>query len=46
MKATGGGKEERLRRNIPSSHDLSEEQIKAGFEARRASPAYQQMLVS
>ena len=45
LKTTGGGKEERLRRNI-SSHEFSEEQIKAGFEARKASPAYQQMLVS
>lgn len=44
-KTTGGGKEERSRRNIPS-HEFSEEQIKAGFEARKASPAYQQMLVS
>jgi len=46
LKVTSGGKEERPRRSIPSSHELSEEQIKAGFEARKASPAYQQMLVS
>ncbi|KAF9654251.1 P-loop containing nucleoside triphosphate hydrolase protein [Thelephora ganbajun] len=43
-KTTGGGKDERPTRNISSSHELSEEQIRAGFEARRASPAYQQML--
>lgn len=45
-KAAGGGKGERQTRGISSFHELSEEQIKAGFEARRASPAYQQMLVS
>jgi hypothetical protein len=44
-KAVGREKGERSTRNT-FSHEFSEEQIKAGFEARKASPAYQQMLVS
>lgn len=44
LKVAGGGKDETTSRNI-FSQKLSEEQLKAGFEARRASPAYQQMLV-